>query len=151
MRHQVNEPVVVAGQRGSALRFADPTVQALFSALLLFRLLPRGFSNRDLRNHGAPLLGKSPNDITLGQMTYHLRRLRLHGIIERIPDTHRYQLTNFGWRTALFCTRTYNRLLRPGLAQIIPPEAADAPALRSCFDQLDSELEHWIARENVAA
>src|SRR2546428_373356 len=85
------------------------------------------------------------------QMTYHLRRLRLHGIIERIPDTHRYQLTNHGWRTALFCTRTYNRLLRPGLAQIIPPEAADDPALRRCFDQLEAAINRWIEQENLAA
>ena len=46
---QVNEPVEVDGQRASALRFADAQVQALFSALLVFRLLPRGFSNRELR------------------------------------------------------------------------------------------------------
>ena len=70
------------------------TVQALFSALLVFRLLPRGFSNRDLRDHWAPLLGKAPADMTPGQMTYHLRRLRLHGLIERIPGTHRYRVTD---------------------------------------------------------
>ena len=67
---------------------ADPAVQALFVALVIFRLLPRGFSNRDLRNHGAPLLGKTPDLMTQGQMTYHLRhlrRLRLHGLIARIP------------------------------------------------------------------
>ena len=29
--------------------------------------------------------------ITPGQMTYHLRRLRLHGIIERLPRSHRYR------------------------------------------------------------
>src|SRR6202044_132373 len=73
---QVNEPVVVNGQRASALRFADVTVQALLSALLVFRLLPRGFSNRELRDHWAPLLGKKAQTITPGQMTYHLRRLR---------------------------------------------------------------------------
>ena len=27
------------------------------------------------------------------QMTYHLRRLRLHGLIKRITGTHRYQVT----------------------------------------------------------
>ena len=47
----VNRPVEINGQRASALRFADPVVQALFAALLVFRLLPRGFSNRALRNH----------------------------------------------------------------------------------------------------
>ena len=48
---RVNEPVVVHGQRASALRFADVAVQALLNALLVFRLLPRGFSNRELRDH----------------------------------------------------------------------------------------------------
>lgn len=148
---RVNDPVVVAGQRASGLPFADPAVQALLTALLVFRLLPRGFSNRDLRNHWAPLLGKSPNDLTPGQMTYHLRRLRLHGLIERLPSTHRYRLTDSGWRTALFCTRTYNRLLRPGLAQIIPPAAANDPELRRRFDQLDAALNQWIDQEKVPA
>ena len=71
---RVNEPIEVDGQRASGLRFADVAVQALLSALLVFRLLPRGFSNRDLRDHWAPLLGKGPDDMTPGQMTYHLRR-----------------------------------------------------------------------------
>jgi len=44
----------------------------------------------------------------------------LHGLIERWPHTHRYQVTEFGWRVALFFTRTYARVIRPGLAQIVP-------------------------------
>jgi len=148
---QVNEPVVVNGQRASALRFADLSVQALLSALLVFRLLPRGFSNRDLRDHWAPLLGKEAQTMTQGQMSYHLRRLRLHGIIERLPHTHRYRVTDSGWRTALFCTRCYNRVLRPGLAQIIPNEALEDSALRRRFDQLDLEISHWIEEQKVPA
>jgi hypothetical protein len=111
---RVNEPVEVQGQRASALRFADATVQALLGALLVFRLLPQGFSNRQLRDHWAPLLGEPPEALTAGRMTYHLRRLRLHGLIERVRGTHRYRVTNGGWRTALFCSRVYNRVLRPG-------------------------------------
>ncbi len=38
--------------------------------------------------------------MTQGQMTYHLRRLRLHGVIARLPHTHRYRVTDSGWRTA---------------------------------------------------
>jgi len=148
---QVNEPVVVNGQRASALRFADVTVQALLSALLVFRLLPRGFSNRDLRDHWAPLLGKAAQDITPGQMTYQLRRLRLHGLMERLPKTHRYRVTDQGWRTALFCTRCYNRILRPGLAQVLPKETAAEPELRHRFEQLDAAIEHWIEQQKVPA
>jgi hypothetical protein len=148
---QVNEPVVVNGQRASALRFADLTVQALFCALLVFRLLPRGFSNRELRDHWAPLLGKDAQSMTQGQMTYHLRRLRLHGVIERIPQTHRYRVTDSGWRTALFCTRCYNRILRPGLARIIPEDPADDSPLRRRFDELDAAIEQVIQDQKVAA
>src|SRR3954453_9547741 len=148
---QVNEPVVVNGQRASALPFADQAVQALFSALLVFRLLPRGFSNRDLRDHWAPLLGRTAQSMTQGQMSYHLRRLRLHGIIERIPRTHRYRVTDSGWRMALFCTRTYNRLLRPGLAQIIPEEAHDDTELRREFDRLDAKIEQWMDEQKMVA
>jgi len=148
---QVNEPVVVNGQRASALRFADRAVQALFSALLVFRLLPRGFSNRDLRDHWAPLVGRTAQSMTQGQMSYHLRRLRLHGLIERIPRTHRYRLTDSGWRTALFCTRTYNRILRPGLAVVMPPETGAEVPLRRCFDRLDAALNEWIDAQKVPA
>src|SRR5437660_1198386 len=146
---RINEPVIVDGQRSSALRFADPLVQALFSALLLFRLLPRGFSNRELRDHWAPLIGKASQSITPGQMTYHLRRLRLHALIERIPKSHRYRVTDQGWRTILFCTRCHNRLFRPGLAQLLPDEAGTN--LRRRFDQLDEAIERWLQEQNFAA
>jgi hypothetical protein len=148
---QVNEPVVVNGQRGSALRFADQAVQALFSALLVFRLLPRGFSHRELRDHWAPLLGQQAQNMTQGQMTYHLRRLRLHGIIERLPKSHRYRVTEQGWRTALFWTRCYNRILRPGLARIIPAEALEDSPLRRPFDELEAAIDQWIQEQQPVA
>jgi hypothetical protein len=50
-------------------------------------------------------------------MTYQLGRLRLHGLIERVPRTHRYQVTARGLRIALFFTRVHARLFRPGLAE----------------------------------
>jgi hypothetical protein len=41
---QINGPVEHAGQRASGLRFADPRIHPLWHALILFRLLPNGFS-----------------------------------------------------------------------------------------------------------
>src|SRR4051812_1141450 len=148
---RVNEPAEVNGQRASGLRFADATVQALLSALLVFRLAPWGFSNRELREHWAPLLGKAPEALTPGQMTYHLRRLRLHGLIERVRGTHRYRVTDSGWRTALFCTRVYNRVLRPGLAQVAPEQAQEDSVLRRHFDQVDQVISQWLQEQKVPA
>ena len=79
-----------------------------------------GFSNRILREQLAPLLGQQPADLTLGKMTYHLLRLRLHGMIERIPNSYLNRLTDLGLRSEWFFTRTYARILRPGLATSSP-------------------------------
>ena len=50
--------------------------------LLVFDLLPTGFSNRDLRSHLAALWGQPGDQFTQGRMTYQLRRLRrLHGVV----------------------------------------------------------------------
>jgi hypothetical protein len=148
---QVNQPREVAGQRVAALRFTDPRVQALFSALVAFRLLPRGFASHELRALFAPLLGLAPDQFTPGQMTYHLRRLRLHGLIERLPHTHRYQVTDFGWPVALFFTRTYARVIRPGLAQIVPNAPPVDSKLRHRFDQLETAMDDWIAQATLVA
>src|SRR5215813_5834564 len=72
---KLNRPLQVASQRTSAFRFADPQIQDLWRTLLLFQLLPNGFSNRDLRQHFAALLGRQPESLSPGQMSYHLRRL----------------------------------------------------------------------------
>jgi len=148
---QVNQPVVVGKQRASALRFADPRVQALFSVLVMFRLLPEGFSNANLREHLAPLLGLDPSQLTPGRMTYHLRRLRLHGLIERLPGHHRYRVTHRGLRIALFFTRTYARLLRPGLSHLRPDTVPDDSLLGRQFHRLETTLDQWIGQTALAA
>jgi hypothetical protein len=134
---QLNRPHMVEGQRVSALRFADPMVQSIWNALLLFDLLPAGFSNRDLRTNLAALRGQPVDQFTQGRMTYQLRRLRLHGLIERIPKTHRYRLTAFGLRVAVFCTRAYSRILRPGLGLVLPATSSLPTPLRRSFDKLE--------------
>src|SRR5690606_20109915 len=113
----ITDPVLTdTGQRVAGMRFTDDRVQALFSVLCMFRLLPRGFTNHDLREHLEPLLGRQPGAISSGQGTYDLRRLRHHGFIERIPHSHRYRVTEQGHRQALFLSRTHHRLLSDGLA-----------------------------------
>jgi hypothetical protein len=147
----ITNPIVVGGQRAAALRFDDPRVQALLSVLVVFRLLPHGFANRDLRPLLAQLLGIDPALMTQGRMTHDLRRLRLHGLIARIPGSHRYQVTDFGLKAALFLTRAHNRLIRAGLADILdtgPPAPTD---LRRAFDRVETAIDRFAQRAHLAA
>ncbi|MCC7359740.1 MAG: hypothetical protein IT317_09695 [Anaerolineales bacterium] len=148
---QLNQPVVVETQRASALRSTDPRVQALLSVLVMFRLLPEGFANADLRAHLAPLLGLDPSQLTPGRMTFHLRRLRLHALIGRLPGRHRYRVTGCGLRIALFFTRTYARFLRPGLSLLRPDTVPDDSPLGRQFDRLEAALDQWIGQATLAA
>lgn len=144
-------PIQVQGQRASALRFGDPRVQALFSLLVLFSPQLRGFTNQEMRALLAQLLGLDSADYPVGTMTYDLRRLRLHGIIQRIPHSHRYQLTSDGLRIVLFFSRTYARLLRPKLAEIMPKAPPFASALRTAFDRLNREIDACCEDQRLTA
>jgi hypothetical protein len=140
----LTQPRVVHDQRVPALRFANPRVMALLDALVVFRLSPAGFTNRMLREHLAPLLGSAPASMTAGAMTYDLRRLRLHGLITRIPHTHRYKVTPPGLRIAVFFHAVYARTLRPGLALTLAPTVRFGPTpLRAAFDNLDHVIDRW--------
>jgi hypothetical protein len=132
------------------LRYGEERVQILLTAIVIFNVLPNGFSNRDLRELLARLLGRPPEAMTQGRMTYDLRRLRLHGLIERIPRSHRYRVTLFGFRIALFYTRTHARILRPGLAELFSPDSAPTP-LRKSFDSLDLTIARFCDQARLAA
>ncbi|MDQ3095593.1 MAG: hypothetical protein M3Q82_06495, partial [Actinomycetota bacterium] len=86
--------------------------------MLIFRLLPNGSTNRDLRDLVGQLLDHT---MSAGQLTYDPRRLRAHGLLTRLPHSHRYQVTDTGLHRALFLTRAHDRLLRTGLAQLSDP------------------------------
>jgi len=148
----ITDPVhTTTGQRVAGMRFTDPRVHALLSVLCLFRLLPRGFTNADLREHLEPLLGHDPGTLTRGQATYDLRRLRHHGLIERIPHSHRYQVTATGHRRALFLIRAHDRLLRDGLGELTEPLPSQPRKLRAASNAYDRAIDELLHRARLAA
>lgn len=148
---EVTGPRAVDNQRASALKFGDPLVLALFAVLLLFRLLPCGFRSRDLREHLAPLLGEDPSQWTQGRLTYQLRRLRLHGLIERVDGTQRYQVTQRGYRIAFWFTRCHARLLRPVLSEILTDHPCTSRRLAQAYARLEKEIDHYLAATHLTA
>jgi hypothetical protein len=142
---RLQRPSREGARRLPALRFGDPRVLALLQALCDFGHLPQGFRNRDLRPAVAALLGRDLTTYSRGAMTYDLRRLRLHDLIERRPRTQRYTVTPRGLRVAFFYTKVYLRILRPGSAALTEP-ADDLPhPLRDALRQLDRAVDQLCA------
>jgi len=148
---QVVHPIEVNGQRATALRFGDARTQALLNALVLYSVHAQGFNNVQLRPHLATLQGIDPEHYGAGRMSYDLRRLRFHGLIERIAKTNRYRLTAQGLKIAMFFSRTYVRLLRPGLAEITEPLAPVGCVLRTAFNRLHGIIDQRCQDLKLAA
>jgi hypothetical protein len=143
----MTQPVVVQDQRAAGLRFGDRRVHALMHALCLFALAPTGFRHREFRDHVAQLQSRDPATYPAGSMTYDLRRLRLHGLIERVPHSHRYRITALGARVAMFYARLYTRALRP--ASSLHPSGSSRA--QRAFDRLEAALAHFLEEVKIAA
>jgi hypothetical protein len=83
---------------------------------------------------------------TSTQTTYDLRRLRLKGLIRRLPGTNRYLPTPEGFRVAAFYTKVHNRLLEPLLDADQPP----APLkLRRALRVIDDAVADYITHTRI--
>ena len=73
-------------------------------------------------------------------MTYDLRRLRLHGLITRVPHANTYLVTPEGIRTAIFFTKVHDRVLRPLLcAADVPPASRELRRALATIDHAVTE------------
>jgi hypothetical protein len=143
---QVTRPSTTEdGLYAPGLRFGEARVMSLLGALVGFCHLVAGFCNHQIVER-VRALGAAP--YTARQATYDLRRLKRKGLIVKLPRTHRYQLTGLGRRVAVLFTRTYGRVLAPGLSALDPrlPEDVGArspltPAWRSLERTLDDYIE----------
>jgi len=107
---KVSRPLTYGGRRVRALRIGDPQDVALLQAISRGEFAPSGFRNRDLRlllhpskRANCPAEARRAS----GRITRQLRLLRAHGVIKKIPKSHRYHLTPYGHSltTALFAAR----------------------------------------------
>jgi Mn-dependent DtxR family transcriptional regulator len=90
------------------------------------------------------LLGGIP--YTMNQASYDLARLRLNGLITRVPGKNRYRLTDDGLRFAIFYTKVHNRVLRPLMAAYQPQAA---PQLRAALRTIHREIDRRFAHARL--
>lgn len=95
----VAQPLTYHNRRVRALRIGDPNDIALLQAVSRGEFATAGFRNRDLRRLLHPThVNSSTADIRKlsARISRQLRILRAHGLIRKIPKSHRYRLTSKG-------------------------------------------------------
>ena len=148
--NRVSQPTVAAdGKRAPGLRFGQPRVMALFAALCRFAPVINGFAHADLRPIVQSLLHLSTDEYVAAQMSYDLRRLRLKGLIARIPGTHRYVITSYGRRVAVLMTKLHARIFN--LANTALATTDDIPSsIARAFNKIDDELDRLVAAAQLS-
>jgi len=138
------------GLPAPGLRFGEPRTMALLACLCSYQHLFAGLTNKSLRELIAVLIpGYGPR-----QMTYDLRRLRRKRFIQRIPRSHRYELTADGRRLAVFFTKTYTRILNPSVAELdpaLPDRIAQRSPIARAWRAFERALDAQIKTAALAA
>ena len=132
------------GSRAPALRFGDPRVQALAGASANMLFTVTDITNKSLRALMTGLLG---TPYSMNQASYDLARLRLNGLIVRVPDHNRYTLTPDGIQFAIFYTKVHDRVLRPLLATRDQPHAP--PELRAALRTIDHAVDQRLTHARL--
>ena len=126
------------GRRIPGIRVDDPRLLAVLNAILCFAYFAAGkggFRTRDLlldvQNHL-----REP-EYTLAKLRYDLGKLRGKGLVFRRPQSQTYELTDEGYRIAIFYLKLYQQMYAPLTAGILEPIRADNEVLSNRRTKLD--------------
>jgi len=135
------------GKRASALPRSNTRVQALMNALIGCHLICGGFRNRDLKSRVAQLLGKDETELSTGQMSYDLRRLKGHGLVSKVEGSHRYEVTTEGLQLAMFISQVERRVYQEGLSELCS-ELGEG-RLKQAYEKFEREIESLYGRHHL--
>jgi hypothetical protein len=111
---QVAQPTTWRDRRVRALRIGDPADVALLAAISRGEFVTAGFRNRDIRALLHPQVTDDPTTPRrlAARVGRQLRLLRAHGLIHKVPKTHRYRLTTKGQTLTAALTAARSATLR---------------------------------------
>jgi len=90
-----------------------------------------------------------PKDYTLTQLRYDVRKLRLHGLIERLPKTYAYRFTSKGTKLSILLIQLRKRIYGPlsfGLFRTRPnPQFIPNSRFEKAYLKVEQAMDHAIA------
>jgi hypothetical protein len=134
----LRQPTIAAsGRRTPRLRLDDVRLLALWQALTCFsHALGHGtFRTKDLLPEVQRVLNQP--DYQLSQLRYDLSKLRAKGLVNRVPNSQRYQLTGQGYRVAILYSKIYHRLMAPLTAATLETIPKEQLILNNRLSKLD--------------
>lgn len=86
----------------------------------------RDFTTGQLHREALAALGTSPEAYPLGSLRYDLSKLRIKGLVEKMPYSRPYRLLPHGYAICLVFLKLFERIYAPLAAGLLRPVAADS-------------------------
>ncbi len=106
-------PVTSGKTKVAGIKIHDTRMMRLMEVLLHGGTQLNGWRSADIHQAILTTFGLSAGAYTLTQLRYDLRKMKAHGLLERIGRSYRYRLTDKGTKTALIFVLFHKRVCGP--------------------------------------
>jgi hypothetical protein len=141
-------PVMVGRTKVAGIKIHDTRMMRLMEVLLHGGTQLNGWRTADIHQAVLHAFGIRPDAYTLTQLRYDLRKLKAHGLLDRIRRRYCYRLTVKGIKAALMFTLFHKRVCGPlanSLFRHRPDEAAKpASKIEAAYHRADRALQHVL-------
>ncbi len=109
-----------------------------------------GWRSRQMHQAVLSACGLSAAAYTLGQLRYDLRKLKAHGLVERLDRSYSYRLTQKGVRVAVMFLLFHKRLCGPLAGSLFarkPPSFSLSPLptkIAAAYRKADASIQHLV-------
>jgi hypothetical protein len=138
--HKLAKPTLTpTDKRIPGLKLDNPRLLAVMHALVRFAQIPAAstFSTAEIYPHAVAALASTTAQYSLASLRYGLSKLRIKGLVERLPHSRRYHLRAEGYSVCLIFLKLFDRIYAPLAAARLHPVPGDAALPESKHSRLD--------------
>ena len=144
-------PVTAGQTKIAGIKIHDTRMMRLMEVLLHGGTQLNGWRSADIHQAILTTFGLAAGAYTLTQLRYDLRKMKAHGLLERIGRSYRYRLSNKGIKAALMFILFHKRVCGPlsnSLFHHRPDEALKPPTskVETAYHKADQAIQKVLDR-----
>ena len=141
-------PIQHGRGRVPGIKIHDTRLLRLLEVLLPAGTQITGWRSRQMHEAVLTAYGLSEPSYTLTQLRYDLRKLKAHGLVERLSRSYNYRLTSKGIRVAVMLLLFHKRVCGPLAHSLFAPRPAESPKPRTklevAFRKADDSVQRFV-------
>jgi hypothetical protein len=150
----LSKPVLIGKTRIPGIRIEDKRMHRVMETLLHLSAAAIPVSNSRVYERLLEMYHLSEAEYPFSKLRYDMRKLRAHGIVERIGKTYTYRLTEAGVKISASMVILYEKIFVPALSghfmKTAEASQIETPLLKT-YKRLDNDLDKLFNLFNRAA